>query len=116
VLGEHLLGKWASVRRTARELAGRPEVHKIEGLTSAEHRARCFDQLHYLVENQAVHRAFPTSLGGHDDHGGNVAGFEELVVADPSLQIKAGVQWGLFGAAVLHLGTRNTTRRGCPAS
>ncbi|TDK28060.1 acyl-CoA dehydrogenase [Arthrobacter crusticola] len=105
VLGELLLGKWASVRRTARELAGRPEVHKIEGLTSAEHRSRCFDQLHYLVKNQAVHRAFPTSLGGHDDHGGNVAGFEELVVADPSLQIKAGVQWGLFGAAVLHLGT-----------
>ena len=44
-------------------------------------------------------------VGGHDDHGGNIAGFEELVIADPSLQIKAGVQWGLFGAAVLHLGT-----------
>jgi acyl-CoA oxidase len=27
------------------------------------------------------------------------------VLADPSLQIKSGVQWGLFGAAVLHLGT-----------
>ncbi len=114
VLGELLLGKWASVRRTARELAGRPEVHKIEGLTSSEHRARCFDQLHYLVENQAVHRAFPTSLGGHDDHGGNVAGFEELVVADPSLQIKSGVQWGLFGAAVLHLGTEEHHRAWLP--
>ncbi|BCW36351.1 acyl-CoA dehydrogenase [Arthrobacter sp. StoSoilA2] len=53
-----------------------------------------------------MHRAFPTRLGGSDDHGGNIAGFEELVTADPSLQIKAGVQWGLFGSAVMHLGTR----------
>ncbi|WP_035772707.1 acyl-CoA dehydrogenase family protein, partial [Arthrobacter sp. Br18] len=106
VLGELLLGKWANVRRTARELAGRPEIQKIEGLSATEHRKRCFDQLHYLVEQQAVHRAFPSALGGADDHGGNVAGFEELVVADPSLQIKAGVQWGLFGSAVMHLGTR----------
>ncbi|CCQ46342.1 acyl-CoA dehydrogenase, middle domain protein [Pseudarthrobacter siccitolerans] len=105
VLGEQLLGKWAEVRRQARTLAARPELHKIEGLTHTEHRARVFGQLKYLVENEAVHRAFPESLGGSDDHGGNIAGFEELVVADPSLQIKAGVQWGLFGSAVMHLGT-----------
>lgn len=104
-LGELLLGKWAHVRRVARELAGRPELHKIEGLMHHDHRRRCFDQLQYLVEQKAVHRAFPTAFGGNDDHGGNVAGFEELVVADPSLQIKAGVQWGLFGSAVMHLGT-----------
>ena len=61
--------------------------------------------MQYLVDNGAVHRAFPSELGGSDDHGGNIAGFEELVVADPSLQIKAGVQWGLFGSAVMHLGT-----------
>lgn len=105
-LGELLLGKWADVRRTARELAGRPEVHKIEGLTHTEHRKRVFGQLKYLVDNRAVHRAFPERLGGSSDHGGNIAGFEELVTADPSLQIKAGVQWGLFGAAVMHLGTQ----------
>lgn len=104
-LGELLLGKWAHIRHTARDLAGRPEVHKIEGLTHTEHRKRVFGQLKYLVDNNAVHRAFPASLGGSDDHGGNIAGFEELVTADPSLQIKAGVQWGLFGSAVMHLGT-----------
>jgi acyl-CoA oxidase len=104
-LGEQLLGKWAETRRQARDLAARPELHKIEGLTHTEHRARVSGQLKYLVENEAVHRAFPESLGGSDDHGGNIAGFEELVVADPSLQIKAGVQWGLFGSAVMHLGT-----------
>ena len=57
------------------------------------------------MDHGAVHRAFPAALGGADDHGGNIAGFEELVTADPSLQIKAGVQWGLFGSAVMHLGT-----------
>ncbi|MFK0006257.1 acyl-CoA dehydrogenase [Paenarthrobacter sp. NPDC090520] len=105
-LGEQLLGTWAGVRRQARELAGRPEVRKIEGLTHTDHRHRVFDQLKYLVDNNAVHRAFPVRLGGSDDHGGNIAGFEELVTADPSLQIKAGVQWGLFGSAVMHLGTQ----------
>ena len=104
-LGQQLLGKWADVRHQARELAARPELHKIEGQTHTEHRGRVFGQLRYLVDQGAVHRAFPKDLGGADDHGGNIAGFEELVLADPSLQIKAGVQWGLFGSAVMHLGT-----------
>jgi acyl-CoA oxidase len=104
-LGELLLGTWADVRRQARELAARPELHKLEGLTHTEHRERVFGQLKYLVDHRAIQRAFPKALGGEDNHGGNIAGFEELVTADPSLQIKSGVQWGLFGAAVLHLGT-----------
>ncbi|NQX12613.1 acyl-CoA dehydrogenase family protein [Microbacteriaceae bacterium VKM Ac-2855] len=113
-LGETLLGTWRDVRLAARELTGRPELHRIDGLTMAEHRARVSGQLHTLVEAKAVHRAFPTDLGGFADHGGNIAGFEELVTADPSLQIKAGVQWGLFGAAVLHLGTRSHHERFLP--
>ncbi|MGW6173141.1 acyl-CoA dehydrogenase family protein [Arthrobacter sp. NPDC055138] len=104
-LGEVLLGRWAEIRKAARDLAGRPEIHRIDGLPMGEHRERVVGQLKYLVDAGAVHRAFPRRLGGEDNHGGNIAGFEELVTADPSLQIKAGVQWGLFGAAVLHLGT-----------
>ena len=104
-LGEHLMGKWGDIRRTARALAARPEVKRIEGLSLDEHRARVMSQLHLLVAEGAVHRAFPKSVGGDENHGGNIAGFEELVLADPSLQIKSGVQWGLFGAAVMHLGT-----------
>ncbi|RZU61266.1 acyl-CoA dehydrogenase [Zhihengliuella halotolerans] len=104
-LGEQLLGRWADVRRTARALAAEPRTQKIEGQSMAEHRERVLDQLGYLVEQKSVHRAFPKRMGGEENPGGNIAGFEELVVADPSLQIKAGVQWGLFGSAVLHLGT-----------
>ena len=40
-----------------------------------------------------------------EDHGGFLARFEELTHADPSLQIKSGVQWGLFASAIYHLGT-----------
>ncbi|MET1018262.1 MAG: acyl-CoA dehydrogenase, partial [Leifsonia flava] len=87
------------------ERAAHPDLQRIEGQSMDEHRERVLGQLKILVDQRAVHRAFPTSLGGFDDHGGNIAQFEELVIADPSLQIKAGVQWGLFGAAVLHLGT-----------
>ncbi|MCU1447395.1 MAG: acyl-CoA dehydrogenase [Cryobacterium sp.] len=104
-LTRSLLGTWADVRIKARELTAGPELQRMEGLSMADHRARVLGQLKILADNGHVHRAFPVSVGGSDDHGGNIAGFEELVTADPSLQIKAGVQWGLFGAAVLHLGT-----------
>lgn len=113
-LGEVLLGQWAEVRLTARELAGRPELHKVEGLSHTEHRKRVFKQLGILVDNNAVHRAFPTRMGGSNDPGGNVAGFEELVIADPSLQIKGGVQWGLFGSAVMQLGTEEHQNKWLP--
>ncbi|MBG6238862.1 acyl-CoA oxidase [Mycetocola sp. CAN_C7] len=105
-LSEKLLGSWPDARRAARRLTARPELHRIEGQTLTEHRDTVFGQLKLLVENGQVHRAFPKHLGGMEDHGGNIAGFEELVTADPSLQIKSGVQWGLFGSAVMHLGTR----------
>jgi len=104
-LTRQLLGTYADARIAARKLTARPELQRIEGLSMEEHRNRVFGQLKLLADNGHVHRAFPKSVGGSDDHGGNIAGFEELVTADPSLQIKAGVQWGLFGAAVLHLGT-----------
>ncbi|MCU1578531.1 MAG: acyl-CoA dehydrogenase [Rhodoglobus sp.] len=104
-LGEVLMGRWADIRRKSRALAARPELRRIPGLSMEDHRARVMEQLHLLVAENAVHRAFPKSVGGGEDAGGNIAGFEELVLADPSLQIKSGVQWGLFGAAVMHLGT-----------
>ncbi|PWC07729.1 acyl-CoA dehydrogenase [Mycetocola zhujimingii] len=104
-LAHRLLGTWPEQRLNARALAAREEFHRIEGQNLDEHRERVFGQLKLLVENGQVLRAFPVALGGKDDHGGNIAGFEELVTADPSLQIKSGVQWGLFGSAVMHLGS-----------
>ncbi|SDS20660.1 acyl-CoA dehydrogenase family protein [Agrococcus carbonis] len=106
-LGRDLLGTWAERRLAARQKVADPRYQRIDDLTMADHRQRALEQLQLLVDDGAVLAAFPKRLGGEDDHGGNIAGFEELVLADPSLQIKSGVQFGLFGAAVLHLGTQH---------
>jgi acyl-CoA oxidase len=113
-LGEQLMGRWVDVRRAARALAAREDMRRVPGLSMEDHRARVMEQLRTLVAENAVHRAFPAEFGGGNDAGGNIAGFEELVLADPSLQIKSGVQWGLFGAAVLHLGTERHHRKYLP--
>ncbi|MBP1327175.1 acyl-CoA oxidase [Leucobacter exalbidus] len=105
-VGDALLGRWKAERLESRALASDPRLHTIPGQPMAEHRERALSQLGILVENGAIQRAFPSDLGGADNHGGNIAAFQELVLADPSMQIKGGVQWGLFGAAILHLGTR----------
>jgi acyl-CoA oxidase len=113
-LGEQLLGTWADIRRGAREMVKDPALHNIPGLSLADQRARARGQLQLLVDRGAVHRAFPKYLGGGEDNGGNITGFEELVAADPSLQIKSGVQWGLFASAVLQLGTEEHHRKFLP--
>ena len=101
-----LLGTWADTRREAREMIKDPAFHKVEGMPMAEHRERVLSQLHLLVDAGGSRRAYPEEYGGLNSNGANVAGFGELVLADPSLQIKSGVQWGLFGSAVYQLGTK----------
>jgi len=114
-LAEVLFARWADARKHSRELLKREEFHQIPGLSMADHRVRVLGQLKRLVEEGVVHRAFPKDLGGEEDHGGNIASFEELVIGDPSMQIKSGVQWGLFGAAVMHLGTRRAHEQFLPS-
>ena len=105
-VNRRLLGTWADVRLEAREMVKDPAFWRDDSLAKDAHRERVLEQLHLLVANGAVHRAFPKEYGGQENHGANIAGFVELVTADPSLQIKAGVQWGLFGSAVQQLGTK----------
>jgi len=100
-----LLGTWAETRREAREMIKDPAFWRIDGQPMAEHRERVLTQLHLLAERGGSRRAFPKEYGGLENNGANLAGFMELVLADPSLQIKSGVQWGLFGSAIHQLGT-----------
>lgn len=109
-----LYGKWKNERLEARRVASDPRFQTIPGLPLDENRERTLEQLGWLVEEGAIQRAYPGDLGGSDNHGGNIAAFQELVFADPSMQIKSGVQWGLFGAAILHLGTREHHERWLP--
>lgn len=111
-----LMGRWRTEREHTREIIKDPALWKRDALTYHEQRARVLEQLKILVGHGSVHRAFPRAVGGEDNPGGNIAGFEELVTADPSLQIKAGVQWGLFGAAIHQLGTEEHHRKWLPGA
>jgi acyl-CoA oxidase len=105
LVGEMLLGKWKNIRLATRKICEKPEMWQIPGLSHHDHRERVFGQLKVLVKEGATSYGFPQAVGGNADPGGSLTVFEELVLADPSLQIKYGVQWGLFGAAILYLGT-----------
>ncbi|MFD6423329.1 acyl-CoA dehydrogenase [Streptomyces sp. NPDC060198] len=49
---------------------------------------------------------FPDEYGGGGDIGASIAAFETLAFGDLSVLVKVGVQFGLFGGAILQLGTR----------
>ena len=105
-LTEVLLGRWPEARRQARERALDPRLHSDYNLTYDQQRERTFEQMKLLRDARVARMGVPDYVGGELNPGANVSAFEELVLADPSLQIKSGVQWGLFGSAILNLGTR----------
>jgi len=49
---------------------------------------------------------FPVQYGGGGDIGASVAAFETMAFGDLSVLVKVGVQFGLFGGAILQLGTQ----------
>ncbi len=114
LVGEMLLGKWKDIRLAVRKIFEKPEMWQIPGLSHHEHRERVYGQLKTLVDEGATSFGFPKVVGGNADPGGSLTVFEELVFADPSLQIKYGVQWGLFGAAIMYLGTDSHHRELLP--
>ena len=113
-LTRQLLGTWADIRLEAREMIKDDAFWQIPGQHYTEHRKRVLEQLTMLAERGGGARSFPKEYGGLETQGGNLAGFEELVLADPSLQIKSGVQWGLFTSAIYQLGTKKHWDRWLP--
>ncbi|WP_222267680.1 acyl-CoA dehydrogenase family protein [Modestobacter marinus] len=104
-LTEVLDGRWAHVRRAAREQLGDAAYAPVYGESMAEARARITRLTAQLATTGRVALGFPVEYGGDGDHGGSVVAVEMLAFADLSLMVKAGVQWGLFGGAVQALGT-----------
>ncbi|MBM7806923.1 acyl-CoA oxidase [Geodermatophilus bullaregiensis] len=104
-LRDVLDGRWAHVRRQAREQLG-PQFAPVYGETVPEARARITRLSRELAATGRVSLGFPVEYGGEADAGGSVTSIEMLAQGDLSLMVKAGVQWGLFGGAVQLLGTR----------
>jgi acyl-CoA oxidase len=106
VLQEVLDGRWAHVRRDARENLNDPDFLPVYGENVPEARERVTRAARKLAESGRVGYGFPKEYGGEDDAGGSVTSIEMLAFGDLSLMVKAGVQWGLFGGALQLLGSR----------
>lgn len=71
-----------------------------------EMRNLVLDQVKALARQGYGAYAYPEEYGGANSPGGNTAIFETLAMGNISLLIKFGVQFGLFGGAILQLGTK----------
>ncbi|SNR46417.1 acyl-CoA dehydrogenase family protein [Blastococcus mobilis] len=105
-LQEILDGRWAHVRRDARENLRDPDFLPVYGEAMQEARDRVTRAAATLARSGRVGFGFPKEYGGEDDAGGSVTSVEMLAFVDLSLMVKAGVQWGLFGGALQLLGSK----------
>ena len=97
-------GRWHALRDEIRARPDFAELRVPPGTDVESYRGAVRDMLGRLAaDGHAVH-GFPTAVGGRGDIGGSVVSFEMLAFADLSLQVKSGVQWGLFGGAIQALG------------
>src|SRR5690348_13356984 len=69
-------------------------------------RERVKDVVVELASTGQTGMGFPTEYGGGGDIGASVAAFETMAFGDLSILVKVGVQFGLFGGAILQLGTK----------
>ncbi|MGN6607008.1 MAG: acyl-CoA dehydrogenase family protein [Jatrophihabitans sp.] len=98
-------GRWGDMRDKARKLSEDERFAVVVGEDTETQRARVLERLQALTEYGYSRNGFPTRYGGTNDLGRSITGFEMLAMGDLSLLVKSGVQWGLFGGAILHLGT-----------
>src|SRR3954452_1831958 len=105
VLRTLLDGRYPDTRRKVREWLSDPANTPRPDLPMEEHRAQVLAWARELADAGESALGFPSRYGGSDDVGGSIAGFETLAFGDLSLLVKCGVQFGLFGGAILHLGT-----------
>jgi acyl-CoA oxidase len=99
-------GPHGPVRDRVREWLSAPGNQPRDDLPLEEHRAQVLAWARELADSGETVLGYPEEFGGRGDLGGYISGFETLAFGDLSLLVKAGVQWGLFGGAVQHLGTR----------
>jgi acyl-CoA oxidase len=101
-------GRYAEVRDLVRtNLAQHASVlEEAESMSRAEYRERVKQLVVLMASTGQTGMGFPTSYGGGGDLGASIAAFETLAYGDLSVLVKVGVQFGLFGGAILMLGTQ----------
>jgi acyl-CoA oxidase len=101
-------GRHADVRREVRErlVPHAGLLSEADELPREAYRERIRDLLVEMAATGLSGLGFPKEYGGAGDIGASIAAFETVAMGDLSLLVKTGVQVGLFGGAVLQLGTK----------
>ncbi|NUR06204.1 MAG: acyl-CoA oxidase [Nocardioidaceae bacterium] len=105
-------GRYADVRQLVRDnLAEHASIlTDAEEMSVPEFRERVLEVVRLMADTGQTGFGFPKEHGGGGDIGASVAAFETLALGDLSVVVKVGVQFGLFGGAILHLGTERHHR------
>ena len=98
-------GEWASEWEHVRSLVQRDSMRLVEDLDKAAYREHVLGWVKELCEEGVGALSFPKAHGGAGKRDAFVKYFEALAMHDLSLVVKVGVQFGLFGGAILNLGT-----------
>jgi acyl-CoA oxidase len=101
-------GKYVEVRELTRErLVEQAEIlTDAREMSRADYRERVLEVIKELASTGQTGMGFPVQYGGGGDIGASVAAFETMAFGDLSVLVKIGVQFGLFGGAILQLGTK----------
>ncbi len=109
-------GRYTEVRNLVRKnLAAYAGVlDDAQELDRGAFRERVLEVVLELAGTGEAALGFPQEYGGGGDVGASVAAFETMAFGDLSTLVKVGVQFGLFGGAILQLGTREHHERYLP--
>jgi acyl-CoA oxidase len=101
-------GKYAEIRHLVRtNLSAYASVlDEADELGMDDFRERVRDIVVEMAATGQTGMGFPEEYGGGGDIGASIAAFETLAFGDLSVLVKVGVQFGLFGGAILQLGTK----------
>ncbi len=106
-LRRYLDGTHREIREEVRRKMAEPQFAlPPPDMPRAEYREQVLKWARQLASAHDTAIGYPREFGGEGNAGGSIASFEMLGHSDLSLLVKVGVQFGLFGGAILHLGTR----------
>src|SRR3954447_17002082 len=104
-------GPYPGTRERVRWWLSQPGNEPVDDLPMEEHRERVLAWVRELASEGDTAIGYPVEYGGQGSPGRSVTSFETLAMGDLSLLVKCGVQFGLFGGAILHLGTASHHER-----
>jgi acyl-CoA oxidase len=105
VLRRRLDGPYPDTRERVRGWLSTEGNEPVDDLPIEEHREKVLEWVKELSSQGDTAMGYPKQYGGQGSPGRSVTSFETLAMGDLSLLVKCGVQFGLFGGAILHLGT-----------